>query len=287
MKYEFVKINRSTFSVRKMCQVLKISQSGYYKRDKKQPIRDKKNNILLNKIKIIYEENKGCYGSPRITKQLNKEGSCYGKNRIARIMQKNNIRAKTKKKFKITTTNSNHKYPVAPNILNQNFRVRELNQVWVSDITYIYTCEGWLYLSAILDLCSKKIIGWSMDKRITKELTIKAFQHAVISRDIKSGIILHSDRGSQYASYDYANLLVKNKFIQSMSGKGNCYDNAVMESFFKTLKSELVYWEKYTTIDDAKKSIFEYIEMYYNRKRIHSSIGYMNPEEFERSISFS
>lgn len=175
---------------------------------------------------------------------------------------------------------------MAPNLLNQNFNACELNQVWVSDITYIYTREGWLYLSGILDLCSKKIVGWSMGERLTQELVIKALRQAILRRNPKDGIILHSDRGSQYASHDYVRLLTENNFVQSMSGKGNCYDNAVMESFFKTLKAELVYWEKYETIDDAKKSIFEYIEVYYNRKRMHSSIGYMNPEEFECSMNF-
>ena len=285
MKYQFMEENRSTFPIEKMCQIFKISRSGYYKWENKKPGNiNKENDMLLKKIQIIYDDNKGCYGSPRITKQLNKDGIKCGENRIAKIMRKNNVKAKTKKRFKITT-NSKHNYPVAPNLLKRNFSASEINQKWVGDITYIYTKEGWLYLSAILDLCSRKIVGWSMSDRITKALTMKTLKNAIARRSIADEIILHSDRGSQYACHDFKNLLAENNFIQSMSGKGNCYDNAVMESFFKTLKSDLVYWEKYLTRDEAKKSIFEYIEVYYNQKRMHSSIGYMSPAEFESSMN--
>ena len=285
MKYQFMEENRSTFPIEKMCRIFKLSRSGYYKcRNETTGNIKKENDMLLKKIKIVYDDNKGCYGSPRITKQLNKDCIKCGENRIARIMRKNNVKAKTKKRFKITT-NSKHDYPVAPNLLKRNFSANKINQKWVGDITYIYTREGWLYLSAILDLCSRKIVGWSMSDRITKGLTMKTFKNAIARRSITDEIILHSDRGSQYACHDFKNLLAKNNFIQSMSGKGNCYDNAVMESFFKTLKSDLVYWEKYLTRDEAKKSIFEYIEVYYNQKRMHSSIGYMSPAEFESSMN--
>jgi transposase InsO family protein len=268
-----------------MCQILKVSRSGYYKREHKKPgNRNKENNTLLNRIKVVYEENRGCYGSLRITKQLNKYGITCGKNRIARIMRKNNIRAKTKKKFKVTT-NSKHNYPAVPNLLKQDFTAAGINQKWVSDITYIYTKEGWLYLAGILDLCSKKIVGWSFSERLTKDLSINALEQALKGRSINGELILHSDRGIHYSCYDYTDLVAGNNIIQSMSGKGNCYDNAVMESFFKTLKSELIRWEKYTTRDEAKKSIFEYIEVYYNRRRMHSSIGYMSPVEFESSLN--
>ena len=285
MKYKFVRLNRSEFSVKKMCQIFKISKSGYYKwKNKKPSSRDKENEMLLNRIKNIYDENKGRYGSPRIIKELIKEGKKCGKNRIVSLMQNNNIRAKTKKKFKVTT-DSKHNYAVAPNLLKQNFTANRINQKWVSDITYIYTKEGWLYLAGILDLCSKKIVGWSFGNRLTRDLSIKALEQALKGRNIYGELILHSDRGIQYSCHDYTDLIAKNQIIQSMSGKGNCYDNAVMESFFKTLKAELVHWEKYATRDEAKKSIFEYIEVYYNRKRMHSSIGYMNPEEFESSMN--
>jgi len=287
MKYEFMKINRSEFPMKKMSQILNVSRSGYYKWvNNENSNRDKENNMLFNRIKVIYEMNRGCYGSIRITKQLNKDGIACGKNRIARIMQENNLRAKTKKRFKVTT-DSKHNYPVADNLIKQEFSADRINQKWVSDITYVYTSEGWLYLSGILDIYSKRIVGWAIGESLSKVLVIKALQQAISRRDVKGKVILHSDRGSQYASYDYTDLLTKNNFVQSMSGKGNCYDNAVMESFFKTLKTELIYWEKYKTRDDAKKSIFEYIEVYYNRKRMHSSIGYMSPEEFENSMNFS
>lgn len=285
MKYQFIQIHRSEFPVKKMCQILKVSRSGYYKREYKKPSnRDEENNALLNRIKVVYETNRGCYGSPRITKQLNRDGITCGKNRIARIMQKNNIKAKTKKRFKITT-NSKHNYPAAPNLLKQDFTAIGINQKWVSDITYIYTKEGWLYLAGILDLCSKKIVGWSFSDRLTRDLSIKALEQALKGRNISGELILHSDRGIQYSCNDYTNLFAGNSLIQSMSGKGNCYDNAVMESFFKTLKSELIRWERYATRNEAKKSIFEYIEVYYNRKRMHSSIGYMSPVEFESSLN--
>lgn len=283
MKYEFIKANRSAFSIQKMCLVLGVSKSGYYKHIIR-PVsqRDKENQMLLNRINDIFKDNKGRYGSPRIKKQLDKENLIYSKNRISRLMSQNGIKAKAKRKFKVTT-DSQHRHAVAENVLRQDFSASEINQKWVSDITYIYTQEGWLYLSVILDLCSRKVVGWSMGERLDKELTINALLQAMCRRRIKDGIILHSDRGVQYACHDYVHLIKENKFIQSMSGKGNCYDNAVMESFFKTLKIEEVYWQRYLTRDEARKSIFEYIECYYNTKRMHSSLGYMSPQEFENA----
>ena len=283
MKYEFIKANRSAFSIVKMCQVLEVSKSGYYKQFKEtQSQRDKDNDMLLNIIRVIFDGNKGRYGSPRVKKQLNKNGIACGKNRVARLMRENNIKAKRMKKFKMTT-DSKHNHPVAPNLLKQDFTATTVNEKWVSDITYIYTLEGWLYLAVILDLYSRKVVGWSMGDRITKGLTMKALRQAMSRRGIRAGVILHSDRGSQYACHDYVDLVKENNFIQSMSGKGNCYDNAVMESFFKTLKIEEIYWENYLTRDDARKSIFEYIETYYNTKRMHSALDYMSPDEFEQS----
>jgi transposase InsO family protein len=267
-----------------MCQVLEVSKSGYYKQFKKpENKRDKDNDALLNKIQNIFDGNKGRYGSPRVKEQLDKDGIACGKNRVARLMRKNNIKAKRIKKFRVTT-DSKHSHPVAPNLLKQDFSATAINEKWVSDITYIYTHEGWLYLAVVLDLCSRKVVGWSMGDRITKDLTVKALRQAMSRRGIRAGLILHSDRGVQYACHDYVHLVKSNKFIQSMSGKGNCYDNAVMESFFKTLKIEEVYWERYLTRDDARKSVFEYIETYYNTKRMHSALGYMSPDEFEHSM---
>ncbi len=283
MKYAFIKANRSAFSIQKMCQVLEVSKSGYYKHQTNPGSqRDKDNNMLLNRIQNIHKDNKGRYGSPRIKEQLDKEKVTCGKNRVARLMSKNNIKAKNRRKYK-NTTDSNHNHPVANNLLKQDFTATGPNQKWVSDITYIYTQEGWLYLAVVLDLFSRKVVGWSMGDRINKDLTINALRQAMNRRGINAGLILHSDRGSQYACYDYIHLVKENRFVQSMSGKGNCYDNAVMESFFKTLKIEEVYWEIYLTRDAARKSIFEYIECYYNGKRMHSSLGYMSPQEFENA----
>lgn len=285
MKYAFIKAHRSDFPMVKMCRVLGVSTSGYYKYvNKPESQRDKDNAMLLNRIKAIYEDNEGNYGSPRISQELNDTGIACGKNRVARLMRKNEIRAKTVKKFKVTT-DSKHNHPVAPNRLAQEFKADKINQKWVSDITYIYTQEGWLYLAVIMDLCSRKIVGWSMGSRISKDLTIKALRQAMNRRGIKAGLILHSDRGSQYACHDYVHLVKSSQFIQSMSGKGNCYDNAVMESFFKTLKTEKVYWERYATRDDARKSIFKYIECYYNVKRKHSALGYKSPQGFENAMN--
>ena len=284
MKYKIIKANCSAFSIQKMCQMLQVSKSGYYKQFKEpQNQRKKDNEMLLNKIKNIFDNNKGRYGSPRVKKQLDKDGIACGKNRVARLMTMNNIKAKRMKKFKVTT-DSKHNHPVAPNLLKQDFNATEINQKYVSDITYIYTQEGWLYLAVVLDLCSRKVVGWSMGDRITKDLTIKALRQAMSRRGIRAGLILHSDRGSQYACHDYVHLIKSNNFIQSMSGKGNCYDNAVIESFFKTLKVEEIYWNRYLTRDDARKSVFEYIETYYNTKRMHSALDYMSPVEFEHSM---
>lgn len=281
MIYEFIKANRSAFSIKKMCQFLEVSKSGYYKHVVR-PVsqRDKDNGVLLDRIKHIYKDNKGRYGSPRIKKQLDKENLICSKNRISRLMNQNGIKARAKRKFKVTT-DAQHRHAVAENVLRQDFSANGINQKWVSDITYIYTQEGWLYLSVILDLYSRKVVGWAMGDRINKDLVIKALLQAMCNRRITDGVILHSDRGVQYACHDYVHLIKENKFIQSMSGKGNCYDNAVMESFFKTLKIEEVYWQRYLTRDEARKSIFEYIECYYNTKRMHSFLGYMSPQEFE------
>ena len=195
-------------------------------------------------------------------------------------MKINDIRSKISRKFKVKG-NAKHNYPLAQNLVNQNFCAAMPNELWLSDISYIKTQEGWLYLAAILDVYTRKIVGWSMNKNQTHELVKNALLHAIMRQKVKSGIILHSDQGSQYTSVNYQNLCREYGFIQSMSGRGNCYDNAMMESFFHTLKTEEVYWQTYETRSQAKKSIFEYIEINYNRQRIHSGIGYKTPIEFE------
>jgi transposase InsO family protein len=285
MKYQFIENHRSSFAVEKMCRALKVSKSGYYSwRSRPKSKRDSKNEKLDHHIQIIYEKNKGLSGSPRITEELKSQQIDCSENRVAARMRKNGIKAKTKKRFKVTT-HSKHTYPIAENLLKQDFTAPQPNQAWVSDITYLWTREGWLYLAVILDLFSRRIVGWAMSNRLTQELVLNAFQQALWRRRPGSGVIFHSDRGSQYACNAFRKLLEKNKFIQSMSGTGNCYDNAVVESFFHTLKTELVYFETYYTRQEAFNSIFEYIEMYYNLTRLHSTLNYCSPIQFEQRWS--
>jgi putative transposase len=284
MKYKFIKENRKEYRVGKMCKVLEVSRSGYYNYEKKGiSRRGKEDKIILEKIKEIHKNARCMYGSPRIYQELRRQGLKINKKRVVRIMRKNGIWAKTKRKYKVTT-NSNHGLAVAENIIGQDFQTTGSNKVWVSDITYIWTKEGWLYLACILDLFSRMIIGWHIDQRITSSLVTTAIKKAIVKRGVNPGIIFHSDQGSQYASEAVRKLLEKNHMIQSMSRKGNCYDNAVMESFFHTLKTELVYFEKFETREEAKMKIFDYIEIYYNRQRIHSSIDYFAPVEYENKI---
>lgn len=267
-----------------MCQILCITRSGFYawlKRPASQ--RKVSDQELYREILRIYRLFCQRYGSLRITRHLRKEGKHCSKNRVARLMQQHGLRAKGKRKYK-ATTNSKHNFPVAENLLNQDFNVQYPNQAWVADITYIATSEGWLYLAAVMDLYSRQIIGWAMDSTMTKQLAMDAFKQAIGRRNPPQGLIHHSDRGSQYASKEYQKLLKKYGCIPSMSRKGNCYDNACMESFFGTLKRELVYDEHYKTRDQAKSSIFRYIEIFYNRQRLHSKLGYKTPYEFEMSF---
>ncbi len=285
MKYEFIKTHRSIFVVKKMCQVLRVSRSGYYDWSlRPESKRSKENKVLIEEIRAIFKESRETYGSPRIADELNDRGYACSRPRTARLMRLNGIHAKTKRKFTITT-DSDHSYPVAPNLLNQDFWTNTANRIWVGDITYIRTWEGWLYLTVILDLFNRKVVGWSMSERLTANTTtIPAFIQAVKQYQPLPGLIFHSDRGVQYACNDYCELLESFKVIQSMSGKGNCYDNAVAESFFHTLKTELVYHETYRTRMQAKTSLFEYIEVFYNRYRKHSALGYKSPEQYEQSI---
>jgi len=227
---------------------------------------------------------RGTYGSPRLTAELRARGIRCGKNRIARLMRLHGIAAKMKRRFKITT-HSRHNLPVAENLLNRQFAVDRPNKVWLSDITYIQTQEGWLYLSAVLDLYNRQVIGWSMNDRLTQDLVLNALAQALGRRTPEADAIFHSDRGSQYAGHAFRDVLRNHDFVQSMSGTGNCYDNAVMESFFHTLKTEVVYCERYRTRAEARQSIFEYIEVFYNRIRRHSSLGYLSPLEFEAKMS--
>lgn len=267
-----------------MCQVLEVSRSGYYAwlrraKSKRQQADEK----LLAEIRDSHQRSRGLYGVRRITKDLNKRGIKCSQNQVYRLMKENNIFSRRPRKFKATTY-SNHNYPVAKNVLDRQFKADLPNKAWVTDITYIPTAEGWLYLAAIIDLCHKKVVGWSMGSTMTKELVITALEQAVHREKPPKGVIHHSDRGSQYASHAYQKLMVKHGFVVSMSRKGNCYDNACAESFFSTLKNELIYLTKYKTRAEATQEIFEYIEVYYNRIRLHSSLDYRSPVEYEEYI---
>ena len=283
MKYEFIEKNRSSFAVERMCRALRVSRSGYYSwRKNGVSRRSLSNRCLLEHIESIMQMSRMTYGSPRITAELNFRGINCGKNRVARIMRENDIIAKTKRKFK-ATTKSKHNFPVASNVLAREFFADKPNHKWTSDITYVWTHKGWLYLAVILDIYSRQIVGWSMSDRLTKELVINALNHAVTRRKPPPGMIFHSDRGSQFACGEFQNLLTKYGMIPSMSRAGDCYDNAITETFFGTLKTELTYFENYRSRNEAKRSIFEYIEVFYNRQRRHSALGYLTPAEFEKT----
>ena len=282
MKYTFISENKGRFKVGRMCYVLNVSRSGYYAwRKRPECKRSRENRKLAAQIKVIHmDKYKKAYGSPRIHEELKENGIPCSQNRVARVMKEEGIRAIVPRKYR-ATTNSKHKFPVAPNLLKQNFDVKEPNKVLVADITYIATSEGWLYLASVMDLGSRRIKGWAMSDRITQELTLNALNMAITNTPDTNGIIHHSDRGSQYACNEYRNQLNKNGLMCSMSRKGNCWDNAPMESFFHTLKTEWAYRFKYKTRKEAKASLFGYIEIFYNRQRRHSALQYMNPRQYE------
>ena len=282
MKYAWIKAHRGEHGIQSVCRVLGISTSGYYAQRKRQPSALKqRRDTLLEKIQKVFTESRQTYGSPRIHKELKEQGERICENTIARWMREHDITARRQKRFIPCTTDSNHEHPVAENLLGRNFTCDAPNKKWVCDITYIPTKEGWLYLAAILDLYSRKIVGWSMGDHLRAELVSDALKMALIRREPGAGLLHHSDRGVQYACMDYRQLTQRRGIVCSMSRLGNCYDNAVMESFWSTLKTEWVYRHSYSTRQAAQQSIFEYIEMFYNRKRRHSSLGYVSPEAFE------
>ena len=271
-----------------MCRALEVSRSGYYAFKKRPESRRRiENEKLLIEIRRVFLNKDRNYGSPRIWNQLNNvECIRCSLNRVAKLMRGAGIVAVQKRKFRLTT-NSRHDYPVWPNILCRNFTIERPNAVWVSDITYVWTFEGWLYLAAVLDLFSRGVVGLAMDKTIADTLVIQAMRQAILRRNPAKGLMLHSDRGSQYAGNDFKALLAQNEFVGSMSKKGDCWDNAVAESFIHTLKVELIHRMKFKTREEAKIKIFEYVETYYNRKRAHSTLGFLSPFEYERQAVLS
>lgn len=273
--------HREQFRISRMADVFELSPGGIYHYLKRPPSqRSRENKVLVEKIKVIHQDSRQSYGSPRVTAVLHQQGVQVSQKRVAHLMRINMIRAKRKRRF-ICTTDSNHSRPIVENVLNRSFEVTQPNRVWVGDITYIPTAEGWLYLATVMDLHSRKIVGWSMDKNMPAELVCRALDMALQQRDVKPGLIFHSDRGSQYASELFQSQLKRHKMVQSMSRKGNCWDNACMESFFGSLKLEC-YDKLFKSRKQARLAIFEYIEGFYNRQRLHSTLGYLSPEQFEQ-----
>jgi len=282
MRYRFVRDHAVEFPVAVICRVIEVSRSGYYRWfDRPQSLRRIDDARLQVDITAEFKASKETYGRVRMHEALKAKSVSCGRNRVARLMKKAGLRPKQVKKFK-ATTNSKHSLPVAANILNRDFTADRPNSKWTTDITYVWTREGWLYLAVVIDLYSRFIVGWAMSERMTRELAMDALKMAIWRRKPGRGLLHHSDRGVQYASHDYQALLAQYGFIGSMSRKGNCWDNAVAESFFHTLKTELVYHGGYETRREAKKRIFEYMEVFYNRKRLHSSLGYKSPTDYEK-----
>lgn len=273
---------RRWYPVERLCRALRVSRGGYYAwlrgRARQREGADTK---LLEDIRRVHRDSDENYGSPRVYRELRTEGVSCSKTRVERLMRDNGIRAKHKRKFKVTT-NSGHSLPVAPNVLDGRFIWSRPNQAWVGDITYIPTDEGWLYLAVLLDLFSRRVVGWAMDKTMTRELPLRALRMALQDRRPSKGLIHHTDRGSQYASADYQRVLTAAGIVASMSAKGRCYDNAVAESFFHSLKVELVHGRRFASREGAMSEIFKYMEVFYNRRRLHSALHYVSPADYER-----
>ena len=277
-----IRAEKANFPVAFMCRCLGVTRSAYYAWEKA-PVSSKaqEDARLLKKIKEIHKDNRGVYGSPRIIDELKDQGETVGRHRVARIMRENAIVGTPKKKFR-KTTDSDHDYPVVENLLDREFEAETANEVWVGDITYIRTARGWVYLAVILDLFSRRVVGWSLDNNMRKELVLKALEMAKGHRDILPGAIFHSDRGSQYASGAFQQALKDAGMVPSMSRKGDCWDNAVAESFFATIKRELIDRAFWINEKSVRMAVFEYIEVFYNRKRKHSTNGNLSPVEYER-----
>jgi transposase InsO family protein len=281
MRFQFIDDHRQEFPVGRMCKVLDVSRSGYYAwRGRPPSEREMANRELYKKIEDVYHESHGTYGSPRIYQELSRQGVSCSENRVARLMRLRGLKARQARTYK-TTTKRNQADPVAPNVLKRDFEADRPNEKWLTDITYIRTDEGWLYLAIVLDLYSRRVVGWGMSDRMTSDLTKGALQMALQRREIDAGLIHHSDQGSQYTDGDYQQMLKDWGIEASMNGVGTWYDNAPMESFFGTLKGEWVHHSAYRTRDEARADLFYYIEAFYNRRRLHSALGYLSPESYE------
>jgi len=286
MRFEFIRAQEANFSIRLMCHHLEVSRAGYYAWVKRpESKRSREDRTLGAEVAAIFNEHKTRYGATRVEKEMRApRGRSLGRKRVARLMRQRGLYAREKKRF-VRTTDSNHARPIAPNILDRKFSPSEPQATFAGDITYVWTTAGWVYLAVLLDLFSRKVVGWAVSTSIDTELVLAALIQALHGRVEFQGLLHHSDRGSQYASHDYQKALTASGIRCSMSRKGNCWDNAVVESFFATLKKELIYTQSWADGVDLKAALFEYIEVYYNRKRRHSSLGYVSPAEYEDAAS--
>jgi transposase InsO family protein len=286
VRFAFIQKHAEEFPVDLMCEVLQVSRSGYYAwRDRPASGQAQRRQRLVEQIQAAHEGSRQLYGSPRVCAELRAQGVACSENTVARLMKTHGIRSKMRRRFVVRTTDSRHAHPIAENRLAQQFDVPLPNQAWAADITYIPTGEGWLYLAAVIDLCSRKVVGWAADDHLRAELPSAALQMALVQRRPSGPLLHHSDRGVQYACDEYQALLARHGLECSMSRRGNCYDNAVVESFFGTLKTELIYHRTYATRNEARLALFEYLEVFYNRKRRHSALDYRSPAEYEATFT--
>ena len=285
MKFDAIEAEKANYPIALMCRVLEVSRAGYYaSRERPESERTSANRQLARRIHEVYRASRRTYGSPRVFLELRDDGQQVGRNRVERLMRREGIVARKKKRFRVTTM-SNHSKPIARNVLARNFTATKPNRTWVGDITYLFTAEGWLYLAVLLDLCSRSVVGWAMSEDLDASLALAALRMAIERRKPEAGLVHHTDRGVQYASESYRTALAATGLIASMSRKGNCWDNAPAESFFSTLKVELVGDRVFPSRAAARTEVFEYIEAFYNRTRRHSSLGGVSPAQFERMIA--
>ena len=281
MKYGFIRAHQNQFSVSRMCAVLKVSRNGYYDwRDRPESKRAQEDRTVLNQIRVVHTRSRQAYGALKTWRELRAEGFNWGRHRIARLRREAGIEARRKQRFRITTQ-ARVGVIAAKNRLKQRFKAKAVNRVWVGDITFVPTVEGWLYLAVLIDMYSRRVVGWAMSERIDQQLVVDALNMALLQRRVKPGLIHHSDQGRQYSSAAYQAVLEHHGMIASMSRRGNCYDNAVAESFFSSLKNELIHHSSFRTRDQARTAIFEYIEAFYNRQRRHQSLDYLSPVDYE------
>lgn len=285
MRFAAIKAEKAHYPVALMCRVLEVSRAGYYaSRCRPESRRSTSDRQLAAKVQKVYEASRGNYGSPRVYVELREAGEPVGRHRVARLMRQQGLRARKKRRFRVTT-DSNHQRPIAPNVVARNFQVEALDRAWAGDITYLATAEGWLYLAVLLDLCSKRVVGWAMSEELDTRIALAALRMALEQRQPGPGLVHHTDRGVQYASEAYTAALAANGLVPSMSRRGNCWDNAPAESFFSTLKTELVRDRVFPSRALARTEVFEYVEVFYNRTRRHSSIGQVSPADFEKMLA--